>query len=62
MHVCVYVFNLDSTSDYEVERDLHVLGVRRWRRIETKGGLLFDRPKPTMGCSAIGRKRSTSDY
>jgi hypothetical protein len=42
----------------EVERDLHVLGVRRWRELATdkkNGGILFDRPKPSLGCSANGR-------
>ena len=43
----------------EVERDLQVLGVRRWRRwqIGKNGRTLFDRPKPTMGCSANRRRR-----
>ena len=43
----------------EVERDLQVLGVRRWRElvIGTNGEVLFDRPKPTAGCSANGRRR-----
>jgi hypothetical protein len=43
----------------EVERDLQVLGVRRWRELVTgqNGGIFFDRPKPTMGCSANGRRR-----
>jgi len=44
----------------EAERDLQVLGVRRWRELVTgqNGGTLFDRPKPTTGCSANGgRKR-----
>jgi hypothetical protein len=43
----------------EVERDLHVLGVRRWRELATdrkNGGIFFDRPKPTAGCSANGRR------
>jgi hypothetical protein len=43
----------------EVEKDLHVLGVRRWREFVTdrkkNGRILFDRPKPTAGCSANGR-------
>jgi hypothetical protein len=45
----------------EVERDLQVLGVRRWRELVTgqTGGTLVDRPKPTMGCSANGRRRRT---
>jgi hypothetical protein len=44
----------------EVERDLHVLGVRRWRELATEknGGILFDRPKPTVGCSVNGRSPS----
>jgi len=42
----------------EVERDLQVLGVRRWRELvidRENGEVLFDRPKPTAGCSANGR-------
>jgi hypothetical protein len=35
----------------EVERDLQVLGVRRWRQLAT------DRTQPTAGCSANGRRR-----
>jgi len=44
----------------KVERDLQVLGVRRWREllIGKNGRILFDRPKPTVGCSANGRRRS----
>ena len=45
----------------EVERDLQVLGVRRWReswwQIGKNGRTSFDRPKPTVGCSANGRRR-----
>jgi hypothetical protein len=44
----------------EVERDLQVLGVRRWRELVTdrkNGRILFDGPKPTVGCSANGRRR-----
>jgi hypothetical protein len=44
----------------EVERDLQVLGVRNgesWWQIGRNGRTLFDRPKPTVGCSANGRKR-----
>ena len=43
----------------EVERDLQVLGVRKWRELVTgqNGGTLFDRPKPTPGCSANGRRK-----
>jgi hypothetical protein len=35
-----------------------VLGVRRWRELVTgkNGGILFDRPKPTAGCSASGEE------
>jgi hypothetical protein len=45
----------------EVERDLQVLGVRRWRElaIRKNGEVLFDRPKLTAGCSAKGRRRRT---
>ena len=43
----------------EVERDLQVLGVRRWRELvadkKKNGSILFDRPKSTVGCSANGR-------
>jgi hypothetical protein len=41
----------------EVERDLQVLGVRRWRKLVIKKNreIFFDRPKPTVGCSAKGR-------
>ena len=44
----------------EVERDLQVLGVRRWRKLvmdRKNGRILFDRPKPTVGCSANGKRR-----
>jgi hypothetical protein len=43
----------------EVERDLQVLGVRRWRELVTgkNGGILFDTPKPTVGCNANGEER-----
>jgi hypothetical protein len=42
----------------EVERDLQVLGVKRWRElvIGKIGEVLFDRPKPTAGCSANGKR------
>jgi hypothetical protein len=48
----------------EVERELQVLGVRRWRGsvIGRNGGTLCDRPKPTAGCSAKGRRRRRSGY
>ena len=46
----------------EVERDPQVLGGRRWRELvadrRKNGRTLFDRPKPTVGCSANGRRRS----
>jgi hypothetical protein len=41
----------------EVERDLQVMGVRRWREVVIDREKLFDMPKPTAGCSANGRKR-----
>jgi len=44
----------------EVERDLQVLGVRRCRELvadRKNRRTLFDRPKPTAGCSANGRRR-----
>jgi hypothetical protein len=44
----------------EVERDLQVLGVRRWTDLVTDGEnirTLFDRPKPTVGCSVTGRRK-----
>ena len=47
----------------EAERDLQVLGVRRWRKLVTdrkNGRILFDRPKPTADCSANGRRRSSN--
>jgi len=45
----------------EVERDLQVLGVRRWRElvIGKNGKVLFDRPKPTAGSNAIGRSQNS---
>jgi hypothetical protein len=42
----------------EVKRDLQMLGVRRWRELVIDGEVLFDRPKPTAGCSANGRRKS----
>jgi hypothetical protein len=44
----------------EVESDLQVLGVRRWRELvidRENGEVLFVRPKPTAGCCANGRRR-----
>jgi hypothetical protein len=44
----------------QAERDLQVLGVRRWRELmvdRKKGAVLFDRPRPTAGCSANGKRR-----
>ena len=46
-----------------MERDLQVLGVRRWRELvidREKWRGVFDRPKPTTGCSANGRRRIRS--
>jgi len=46
----------------EVERDLQVLVVRRWRDLvadRKKWKDFFDRPNPTVGCSANGRRRSS---
>jgi hypothetical protein len=46
-----------------VERDLHVLGVRRWRELVIdgeNGEVLFDRSKYTASCSANGRRRRRS--
>jgi len=40
----------------EVERDLQVMG-RVGGTWEKNGRTLFDRPKPTVGCSANGRRR-----
>ena len=44
----------------EAERDLQVLGVRRWRKLvmgrKKNGKILFARPKPTAGCTANGRR------
>jgi len=40
----------------EVQRDLQVLGVRRWREFWQIGKdirTLFDRPKPTVGCIVV---------
>jgi hypothetical protein len=45
----------------EVERDLQVMGVRRWRElviVGKNGEVLFDRPKHTAGCNANGRRKS----
>ena len=45
----------------EIERDLQVLGVSRWRKLaidrKKNGRIMFDRPKPTTGCSVNGRRR-----
>ena len=45
----------------EVERDVQVMGVRRWGvlaidREKLRG--IFDRPQPTVGCSANERRLS----
>ena len=39
-----------------LERDFQVLGVRKWSELVIdweNGRILFDRPKPTEGCTAI---------
>ena len=44
----------------EVERDLQVLGVRRWRKLvadRKKWKDIFRQAKPPLGCSANGRRR-----
>jgi hypothetical protein len=44
----------------EIERELQVLGVRRWREMVTDrkhGRRLFDRAEVTAGCSANERRR-----
>ena len=43
----------------QVEGDLQVLGMRRWRErvTETNGRTLFNRPRLTAGCNANGRRR-----
>ena len=41
----------------EAERDLQMLGVRRWRELVADKKKWKDRPKPTVGCSANGRRR-----
>ena len=45
----------------EVERDLQVLGLRRWRELvadrKKNGRTFFDRPTPTVDCRANGRSR-----
>ena len=54
-----YYSNRKRRWKEKVERDLHVLGVRRWRELAIDRKKLFDRPKPTAGCSANGRRRYT---
>jgi len=44
----------------DVERDLQVLGERRWKELvadRKNGRTLFDRPNPTVGCSANGKRK-----
>jgi len=41
----------------------NVLGVRRWRELvadRKNGRTFFDRPKPTVGCSANRRRRRST--
>jgi hypothetical protein len=46
----------------EVERDLQVLGVRRWRELVTgqNGGTLFDRPSPQQAVAPMEEEQE--DY
>ena len=70
MHKKIFIQELEGTRrrgrrrrgwEEEVERDLQVLGVRRWRKLVTDRKkmerILRDRPKPTQGCSANERKK-----
>ena len=48
----------------EAERDLQVLGVRNeesWWQIGKNGRTFYDRPKPTVGCSANGKKSNNNN-
>ena len=46
----------------EVERELQVLGDgESWWQIGKNGRTLFDRPKPTVGCSAKKKKEEEED-
>jgi len=45
----------------EVERDLEVLGVRRWRELVADRRKWKDRPEPTVGCSANGRRKKEEE-
>ena len=67
MHKKIFTQELEGTRrgrprkgwKEEAERDLQVLGVRRWRELvadRKNGRILFDRSKPTVGCSAKGRR------
>jgi len=49
----------------EAERDVQVQAVRRWRELvadRENGRTVFDRPQPTVGCSANGRRRRRYIY
>jgi hypothetical protein len=49
----------------EAERDLQVLGVRRWRELVTdreKWEGIVGQAKATVGCSASGRRRRSHFY
>jgi hypothetical protein len=47
----------------KVERDLQVLGVRRWRELVTgtHGEVSFNRPKCTVGSSANGKEEEDAE-
>jgi len=56
---------MEEEEEVENARDLQVLGVRRWRELVAdgkNGRTLFDRPKPTVCCSATGRRRRSGKY
>jgi hypothetical protein len=67
MHKKMFIQELDGTRrrgrprkgcKEEVDRALQVLGVRNWRELAAGKNerTFFDRPKPTTGCRANGRR------
>jgi len=46
-----------SSKDKLVRSPRENGGGDSWRQIGKNGRTLFDRPKPTVGCSANGRRR-----
>jgi hypothetical protein len=48
---------MECTNYAKVERDIQVLGVRRWKKMMTDRKKWKDRPKLTPGRSASGRIR-----